>query len=366
MRESRFRRPQVLHWPLTTGVLVLLLASWSNAQEAHPITAIQLRPGVMIDTAAGRAYVMSPAGGIDAVGLSDGKTLWSTKAAAKPLGVAGDQTVIGQAEPDRAGDALKIVALKAQDGTPLLTTEKPLNAAGVIPSVAMTLNGEFIASAEPAGPGVRVSWHYRQIPKRGLPEGTVERIQPPTTKRGFPSGTVERIQPPREQPAAISLGPPGAVSSKSQGSFLLDHRTGKTIDLDPRAAALGPAAATAPTLPASDRIPGFPGPQFASADGRYIMVSKRMGDDRIWDKYTLTVYDRAGKNRVGEFRSHVAMAPFVVTDHRILLTTRAYSRRTEKGMVQETDKLRAVNLQTGKELWNHPIRDTALGGPLPP
>jgi hypothetical protein len=44
-----------------------------------------MRPGVVVDPAAGRLYMMNPQGGIDAVEITSGKLLWTTKEAAKPL-----------------------------------------------------------------------------------------------------------------------------------------------------------------------------------------------------------------------------------------------------------------------------------------
>jgi hypothetical protein len=322
----------------------MFLASRSSAQPTNPAAGAQLRPGVIVDVAKGRAFVMTPEGGIDAVGLANGNTLWSTKEAAKPLGLAGDH-LVSQAEPAPGADALQIVALNSADGAPVLRAQKPLGAPGVVPSVARTLNGEFVAAAEPSGGDVRVSWHYRHTAKRGFPEGTVEKIQP---RRG------------RLTPAAAPAAP-----APSQGAFLLDLRTGRTTELHAAAAAAPRAAPMARTLAAPDRIAGLAGPQFASADGRSIMTSARTGDDRVWDKYTITIYDRATGNRLGEFKSHVSMAPFVVSDHRLLYVTRAYSRRTDTGVVNEPDKLRAVDLQTGMELWSHPIRDPSPSGPHP-
>ena len=316
MRESRFRRPRgpslaVDDWRSRIAPRVMVGRPGGSSQNRDPA------PTRRDDLHGGRPGLRHESSGWDRCGgASDGKTLWSTKAAAKPLGVAGDQTVIGQAEPT-AVERRRSWCVKAQDGTPLLTTEKPLNAARRDPL------GRY--DAERRIHRLRRTGRARRQgvlalppdPEAWSPRGHGGTGPAPQMKRGFPSGTVERTQPPREQPAAISRGPPVPFPRKVRvGPCWITERERPSTSIrglqpsDRRQRQL-------PRPPASDRIPGFPGLQFASADGRDIMGSKRMGDDRIWDKYTLTVYDRAGKSRVGEFRSHVAMAPFVVTDHRI-------------------------------------------------
>src|SRR5262249_1769751 len=122
----------------------------------------------------------------------------------------------------------------------------------------------------------------------------------------------------------------------------------------------------AEVIPAAERLPGIPEPQFLSTDGRHVLVSKRTGDESVWDKYTLTIFDRGTKQRVGGFKPHVSHVPFTVLDSRVIFETGPYARRTRTGVVEEPLKLRAVDLQSGNELWSRQVRDTTYRGPFPP
>jgi hypothetical protein len=308
------------------------------------MTTIQLQPGVLIDLARGQAYVMNREKGIDALRIDGGEVSWKSQEAAKPLGVMGDN-LVSQAEPDDASNALRIVGLNARDGGLKFKASKPLNAPGVIPSVTATLHGDFQAAIQASGDQARVNWQYR-----------------PTPKRGFPEGTVERVQPQRGKERAMSLGSPGTPSHR--GSFLLNLSSGQTTDLDAEAApaSLGPKLRT---LAPTDRIPGLTGRQLPSADGRHVMAVKSTGDDRVWDKYALTVYEQPGGKQIGEFKSHVVTVPFAVVGSRVIFATNAYTRRGDAGLIHEPDKLRAFDLKSGKEVWSHPIRDISPRGPRP-
>jgi hypothetical protein len=343
MKTFSVRWPRLAACSLALGALAVILSSVSNAQGPKAMTTIQLQPGVLIDLARNRAYVMNRENGIDAVGIDRGEVSWKSNEAAKPLGVTGDH-LVSQAEPDAAtSNVLRIVGLNVQDGGLKFKASKPLDAPGVIPLVTPTLRGDFQASIQPSGDHAQVHWQYRPAPRRG-----------------FPEGTVERVQPERGKPKAASL----SSTSSQRGSFLLNLSTGQTTDLG---AELAPASLEPKfaTLAPSDRIPGVTGRQLPSADGRYVMVSKTTGDDRVWDKYTLTVYEQPGGKQLGEFKSHVVPAPFAVVGSRVLFTTSAFTRRGDAGLIREPDKLRAIDLKSGKEAWSHPIRDLSPRGLRP-
>jgi len=126
--------------------------------------------------------------------------------------------------------------------------------------------------------------------------------------------------------------------------------------------AAAPAAAAAP----NPLLPGVPEPQFLSADGHYVLSSKRVADDPTWDKYLWTVYDRNTGQEVGSLRAHVRYAPFFVTGSRIVFETRPHMRPSSGRPAPEPLQIRAVDLGTGQALWSHPIRDTTITEPPPP
>jgi hypothetical protein len=132
-----------------------------------------------------------------------------------------------------------------------------------------------------------------------------------------------------------------------------------------RAETSGVAAAATQTwtIPASEiaLVPELP--HYESADGRHVLVSERVGDDRVWEKYHWTVFDRATRRQVGEARVHVSFQPFVVRDSVLVYETTPFTRA---GANEEPAKLRGLSLETGEELWSVPVRETVWRGPLPP
>jgi hypothetical protein len=102
--------------------------------------------------------------------------------------------------------------------------------------------------------------------------------------------------------------------------------------------------------------------QYESADGRHIVSSERIADDKTWAKYRWTVFERATNRRIGEFQTHVAFSPFVVRDTTLIYETTPYIRSGKA----EPAKLRGVNLATGQETWGVEVRELVYRGPFPP
>jgi len=102
---------------LAGGAFALLAALFTPgaalAQASGSVPA--LHDGIVVDSAGGAAYVMSPAGGIEARELATGNVLWRSEEAAKPLLLV-DGTLVAQAPPAPEGD-LVVVTLDSRRGT---------------------------------------------------------------------------------------------------------------------------------------------------------------------------------------------------------------------------------------------------------
>jgi hypothetical protein len=305
--------------------------------------AVQLRPGVIINPAQRHVYIISPTGGIEAVELTGGAQVWSTRAAAKPLGLTG-QRLIGQAETRGAENNLTLVVLDPATGSQRLTQSRALPLE-VSASVNKTMRGEFRVTAQPAGGEVIVTWQYLNRPLKG--------VRP--RSEGTASPTESTALPPRA---------PTPVRVRT-GAFRLNPSTGaiSTAVVDRNAI---PESSRMIMLSLAERIPALPANQLLSADGRHVLVSEVAGDQQAWEKYRLTVYRRDMGERVGEFRSHLAMMPFFVTGSIVIFETGPYVRATQAGEVAEPLKIRAVDLRTGSEVWSREVRDTAFRGSFPP
>jgi outer membrane protein assembly factor BamB len=282
---------------------------------------------------------MDPQGGIDSIDLKDGKLIWSTKAGSKPLGIVQRQ-LLAQAEARSDSARLEVVTIDPSTGNAVSkgATDLPPGASA---SVNSTVRGELFASVQPEKDDAIVSWQFRGRRKQGLPPGTADAFAP-KLKDSFP---------------------PGASSAATDhGAFRLNLLSGSTSAVDESKFRIStPPGAAAPKEQlevTADRT--------LSADGRHIVVTRRTGDERTRNKYTLTVYDVSSGERLGEIKSHMPAISFFVQGSLFVAETKPYTWRTSSGLEEQPLKLRADELKTGEELWSQPIRDTTYRGPVPP
>jgi hypothetical protein len=341
MKKVRYPSVVVLLLVLAAATLILAWSSRSTAQENTTMSAFQLRPGVIVDMDRRLVYVMSAEGGIDAVELAQGIRVWSTKQAAKPLALAGD-LLICQAEPPGAGNVLEVVTLDTQQRGQRVVTGTMELPAGVAVSLDETLNSSFGASAGAFAGDAFVSWEHSKRLIKGIPPGDPE--------------IVGEVAPPERAAAEPSV---------TSGTFRMDLSSGVMSSVPPEEVPVA-LAPRPPDLPVAERLARVSGPQLLSADGRHVLNTQRIADTSVWEKYRWTIYDRGTGERVGEFKSHVSLGSFFVLDSQVIYETGPYLRRTENGLVDEPLKIRAVDLQTGQELWSWQVRDTTFRGPFPP
>jgi len=330
----------ILFLVLAVTVLMLIRSFASIAPENTTISVFQLCPGAVVDLDRMLIYLMSIEGGIDAVDLAQGTRAWSTKQASKPLALAGN-LLICQAEPRGGANELRIVTLDTrQRGRALVigTTNLP---AGVNTSIGETPTSSFVAAARVSGPVAFISWVFSVRQLRGIPPD-------------FPEVAGEKAPPER---AAIE-------PSVTKGTLKMELSTGV---ISPAKSGEIPVVPTPwpPDLSLTERLARVPGSQFRSANNSHVLNSQRIADDSVWEKYSWTVYDHGTGERLGEFRTHLSFAPFFVMDSKAFYETGPYKLKSEKGLINEPLKIRAVDLRSGQELWNYRIRDTKYYGPFP-
>jgi hypothetical protein len=328
------------------------------------VSSVELSPGVVIDPDRREAYVMSPEGGIVAVDLAQGTEIWRSQEAAKPLALAGD-LLIGQAETRGPADDLAIVALdRSKKGAPVTRSSVPMPP-GVQPMLAQSMNRTFVARAQPGPNEASISWEFVQRPLRGIAPDPLEVLPGEAPPAVFAAPA----------PGPTTAGPGDVVEPGAEivtrGTFRMDLGNGSVTPMSvetgavPTLAPAGPGFAAAADVASDEYLPGVPEPQFLSADGRHVMHSERLADDTVWDKYRWTLYDRNGQ-RVGELRTHMSYAPFVVSGSQVIHQTSPYALRSGSDFVEEPLQIRAIDLSTGKLVWSQPVRDTTDREPPPP
>lgn len=101
-----------------------------------------------------------------------------------------------------------------------------------------------------------------------------------------------------------------------------------------------------------------------SADQRHLLASRRdVSDSRIWEWAVFSLETGA---KVAELRHNEPGAWFFVSGFRLIHETNVTLRDVGGQVVVEPGKLRAVDLETGTEVWSHAIRDIKYRGPYPP
>ena len=330
-----FRHESLTRRFLTLVAGLAILCACLNAQGQQLTANITLRPGIVIDPAANVAYVMTP-DGVAAIELSNGSRRWISNAAAKPLAIIGSK-LICQVEPKIRTNRLELAILDARQSTVILRSVAELPASVKV-SIGQTLDSRFDAEAQANGNSAIIGWKY----ERDKSEGLV-----------------------RENEA---LSQPDATQDSRAGTLQIDLVTGAI------STALTPAMTVAASdlvsrvqsrrwiLPASDARPATSGTFYQSADGRHIVESERVADDRTWAKYRWTILESGTNSGVGAVQLHFSFSPFVVRDSIVIYETTPYMRAGKK----EPAMLRGVNLATGQEVWSVEVREVIHRGPFPP
>ena len=203
---------------------------------------------------------------------------------------------------------------------------------GVQPSINQTSDRAFTAQAQPmAADDAAVSWQFVARPLRGIASGPLEVLPdeagPPDVLAGTPGA-----------PGPMATEEVGSDMVVSSGAVRIGLANGTVTAMD---APPGPvpqmpgaaASAAAPHLTQEAQISGLPEPQFLSADGRHVMVSERIGDDTVWDKYPWIIHERSGA-RLGQIRAHVRFAPFFVNGTQVVYQTEPSTRRIGAELVE--------------------------------
>ena len=337
------------------SILSLLLASfvlWANALFLPPAAApagaaggFVLRPGVVVDSNGSVLYMMSPGGGARAVDVLSGRSVWYTEEAAKPLLVSNGLLVAlkdaPKSEPGSpASQYLEVMLLRAADGQKQRTVRVPtagLDWSAIDDGPGISL--QMAASAENAS--VVLSWFVEGNKLTG-------------------------VAPPRA-PTGAGRSAAATAGKTNGGRARINIETGQveTESVDTTTAERLTRLDTARESQSSN-LSGAPGVGYLSADGRHVLTSQVVGDDRdLKTKYLWTISSVADGRRIGEVHSPFPRAPFFVSGTKLVFESRPYAIRVNDKIIREPLTLRAVDLAFGAVAWSFPLRDTTFYGPFP-
>lgn len=323
----------------------LLAPGIAMAQKPQKPGVPALHDGVVVDAASGVAYVMSREGGVDALDLTSGNVLWKNRDAAKPLALA-DGTLVAQARPDRNG-ALTLVMLDANKGATRGRTDVQIPEglrANVVDGPAQSFQVKAFATS---GDGMTVTWTAENV----IPQGYLPTV--PEAPQAD-AANAKRLAEAREAAEA--------ARQPMRGAARLDLESSRAVAM-PYEEAEQARPAIAVTVVEAKAAGGAR--QLTSLDGRHVLRSEPSPEGGLWKPYRWTVTTAAGA-RVGTLDAPVSMAPFVVSDSKILFVTQPSASTVEGKIIESPLRLVAFDLRTGAELWNKAFIDSVYRGPFPP
>lgn len=327
----RWKELRAIGWQ--AGFVLAIFAAISAAAVAQEPGGVILRPGIVIDPSTNIVYVMTPEG-IAAVDATSGAKRWTTREAAKPLGLARN-LLISQIEPKTETRVLNLAVLDTKESGAVTARGVDVLPETVKVAIGQTVEGKFESQASLVANDALVTWRFESLPLRGI-----------------------QVAPVRE-PTTDPVSALGAKAQSTEGALRLNLDTGAVSKVNVGSI---PQEAREWLLTSQEKISGAPARQYASVDRRHIMASERIADDKAWAKYRWTVFESLTKKRIGQFRTHLSFVPFVVRNSILIYETTPYLRAGQA----EPAKLRGVDLATGKEVWSVEVRELVYRGPVPP
>lgn len=292
------------------------------------VNTLSLTDGVLIDRESGRLYVMTPEHRLAAVNMTTGEIVWQRDVSGKPLFIQNGLLVVYR-ENDSVNDAASIVMFDKN-------------------------NGEFQPNR--AFPMALPMDAHKYIDD-GL--GKQFRIHPILEDQAVALVWQSRRKTPSPVPPEMT----GLTPFTAEGAVGFDQNLSALVPVS-RALSFRESAHLT-VAPGASALPNQVGPRYASVDRNAHISVQRNGSEPNIFKYQWRVLDAEG-NLLGSFQAETGGAPFVVRDQQLIYAAPGFIARQGENMVQTPYRLRAVNLQTGEEMWTLPLRDTKYYGPYPP
>jgi hypothetical protein len=344
---------------------VLLVTTAVVAADAAPAGGVELRRGVVVDTSS--AYVARPEGGIAAVDLASGRSVWSSDAAAVPLAMVGP-LLIAQAEDLPPVRRLRIVVFDtAARGRKVIESSIALPE-DVYAIVDDEASRSFRVKAEPESNGVRISWTFTETEMEGATDGMAPSVRT-VTGAAHLDVTTGRALP--VTPRRVTVDAMAETLMSSNALKQLPVRSGDVLATTEGGRG-GPLF-----LKRWDAQTGAPLPErellkkaivaLASADRAHVVGAERVGAGGPDDpEYRWSIFAVESGELAGEVRRDVSASPFVVSGSNLVFETPAHGFRRGEVWFEEPLKIRAVRLSTGVPLWDQEIRDMRYRGDVPP
>jgi hypothetical protein len=297
--------------PVLAAILVPAMA------HAQSRSGASLHDGVVVDPAAGAAYVTSPNGDVVAIELTGGTRRWASGIAARPLAVT-DGTLVVQAAPG-PDEQLVVVSIDKQDGDEKVRSK-------------IALPGNLKANTT------------NSVTQKTMVEGTLD-----------PTGDVV-VTWAIESRIARGAQPDDGSTEAVLGAVRIDPETGQSVIVP---------VTPEPDNGAVSNLSPRQMTEVRSLDGQHILRSERSSDPTaVAMPYRWTITTATGE-MVGVVEAATSASPFVVNGSQLLHVAQASGYRDGSRFVTEPLRLRAVDLASGAQLWTVPVLDATSVIPPP-
>lgn len=338
-------------------------------------------PGGIADPAAKTAYVVNTAGGIDAIDLDKGETLWDTKDPAKPLAVAGKKLIVQVAVAGKA-NAVRLVVLDTAAKGKKLSESDPVSFPDWV-SIGGGYGRSFTSSARVEDGALLLTWDARAWYAGGAPpppevEKAARKHETGVAKVSLESGKVEMLAADKA-PAGPKLPKElEKVASRQywtgsdwQTKPLIAGKVVSALDVKDQGGdkavmslkrwdlATGKEEETVKLLEGKSLWPQV------SGDGRHVFVHQALVKEQLpAGDYAWWVFDLETGKEVAKLPYEGALAEPVVIGSRLYYLVSGPRKIGPMPMVQPRS-VKAVDLKTGKVAWEHAIEGVKILLPLP-
>ena len=368
----------------TMTALLLVTVSCASAEGPAPVSDVtdegqgavaeagvfELAPGVLIEPPR-TVYLARPEGGIESVDAETGEPSWRSAAAARPLLVRGGR-LLAQRE---SGAGLALAVLDTVDGRSLLELDVPLPE-GVVAPLDESLGVSFTLRPRVVDGAAVLEWEYLERDVLGVspPEGRpFARRELGAVKVDLRSGSAAAVDRKELSPVAGIL-PPSVQGLIAAGELRMGPwRSGGLLAAaqqlyEPRERLVLRRWRTGggEALPEIQLAEGRAVAVLPAADRRHLLVVRRTAEPRAAEPYLWSIHSLATGEPLEELRSERSAAPFCLLRGRLFYLEPPSAKRTQDGWLELPLRLRALDPDSGEELWQRPVRDPVFRGPVPP
>jgi hypothetical protein len=337
----------------------------------------ELAPGVIVDQASSMVYTMHQDKRVEAIDMDNGKQVWISASAEKPLW-ADDDIVYAQYLPPTNSTGLQVAFLDSNNGKiqgdglniPLMD--------GVRPSIDAQKGKTFSVHFEGQNQILSATWNY--LDQSSMPKPFQDAL-PPKIRMEQGAALLDTAS------RTVAVVSPDVVSTRSRaplavGALLdagslkepywLTENVASSISDTPnsnggRIVTLQRwDAETGAVLKELTLYEGQVQSRMGSSDQQHFVVSARTGEAvNGVHQYRWSIFSLASGEAVGEIIMDRSITPFSLVDGQLLHVLPPFGHLVEGKWIEMPPQLRLLDLQSGEVIWAKPIRDTLYRGPVP-